>query len=298
MTKFFLCFFLVGFIPLISLAKKSLVELETDRLQIETKKALTFSKINIIESNIQSLSEGLAARKNKLAKRLQSTQVLKNNKWGSLLGLKNITLLQRNLNTLRSINQHDLNFIHEQIYKLDELKQEKKNLVRMNAEFDALTRKLKEQEELIAQEESDENQILIKESKSSLLLLKGQLVRPIQTAIKEDYGLVKLNQYMMYNKGYTFASNNEKGDAFPVQAVGPGTVIFRDVLNHWGESIILQHDGGYYSVYANVRNCIVELEQKVQMSEKLCESTSDDLYFELRHFKITINPKNWIKDLQ
>lgn len=129
MIRKLFCLFFVGLLPLVSLAKKSLVELETDRLQIETRKALTFSKINILESNIQSLSEGLAARKNKLAKRLQSTQALKNNKWGTLLGLKNITLLQRNLNTLRSINQHDLNFIHEQIYKLDELKLEKQNLI-------------------------------------------------------------------------------------------------------------------------------------------------------------------------
>ena len=44
--------FIVGLLPLTSLAKKSLVELETDRLQIETQKALTFSKINIVESNI------------------------------------------------------------------------------------------------------------------------------------------------------------------------------------------------------------------------------------------------------
>ncbi len=297
MIKKIFCILLVGLLPSISLAKKSLVELETDRLQIETQKALTFSKINIIESNIQSLTEGLAARKNKLAKRLQSTQTLKNNKWGTLLGLKNITLLQRNLNTLRSINQHDLNFIHEQIYKLDELKMEKQNLIRMNAEFDALTQKLKEQEELIAKEESEENQILIRDAKASLLLLKGQLVKPIQTPIKENYGLVKTNQYMLYRKGYTFASTSESGEFLPVQAIGPGTVIFRDVLDHWGESIILQHDGGYYSVYANVKNCLVQLEQKVQMSEKICESTSDDLYFELRHFKITINPKNWIKDL-
>ena len=102
---------------------------------------------------------------------------------------------------------------------------------------------------------------------------------------------------MIYNKGYTFAATRENSESLSVQAVGPGTVIFRDVLNHWGESIILQHDGGYYSVYANVKSCTVQLDQKVQMSEKMCESTSDDLYFELRHFKITINPKNWIKDL-
>jgi septal ring factor EnvC (AmiA/AmiB activator) len=288
--------------PYISFAK-NLGELETDRLQIETRKALAFSKINIIENNIQSLSEGLAARKNKLAKRLQSAQTLKNNKWGTLLGLKNITLLQRNLNTLRSINQHDVNFIHEQIYKLDELKKEKENLIRANKEFDTLTENLKKQEELILKEETDENQKLIKESRSSLLLLKGQLVKPISAPIKEHYGLVKQSQYMNYNKGYTFSTTSENSESsyyapLSIQAVGPGTVIFRDVLNHWGESIILQHDGGYYSVYANVKNCTVQLEQKVQMSEKICESTSSDFYFELRHFKITINPKNWIKDLQ
>ncbi|MBC7754571.1 MAG: peptidoglycan DD-metalloendopeptidase family protein [Moraxellaceae bacterium] len=290
-------FLIISILPLSTWAKKSLVELETDRLQIETKKALTFSQINITENNIQSLSDGLAARRNKLAQRLQSTQALKNNKWGTILGLKNITLLQRNLNTVRSIHQHDLNFIHEQIYRLDELKQEKQNLIRMNAQFNTLSQKLKGQEDLIALEEAEENRILIQEDRSSLLLLKGQLVKPIESNIKENYGLVKLNQYMIYNKGYSFAAASENSKSLSVQAVGPGTVIFRDVLNHWGESIILQHDGGYYSVYANVKNCTVQLEQKVQMSEKMCESTSDDLYFELRHFKITINPKNWIKDL-
>lgn len=298
MIKWLFCFLMTTSVSGVSLAKKNLVELETDRLQIENQKSLVFSKINSLENNIHSLSEGLAARRNKLAKRLQSAQTLKNNKWGALLGLKNITLLQRNLNTLRSINQHDINFIHEQIYKIDELKKEKENLIRTNAEFETLTQKLKDQEELIAQEESDENQKLIKESGSSLLLLKGQLAKPILTPIKEYYGLVKQSQYMNYNQGYTFASTSESGALLPVQAIGPGTVIFRDVLNHWGESIILQHDGGYYSVYANVKNCIVQLEQKVQMSEKICESTSSDLYFELRHFKITINPKNWIKDLK
>ncbi len=298
MIKWLLYFFIISSASSDSFAKKSLVELETDRLHIETQKSITFSKINSLENNIQSLTEGLAARRSKLAKRLQSAQILKNNKWGTLLGLKNITLLQRNLNTLRSINQHDVNFIHEQIYKIDELKKEKETLVRTNTEFDNLTKKLKVQEDLIAQEESDENQKLIKESQSSLLLLKGQLAKPILSPIKEYYGLVKLNQYMNYNKGYTFATTDESGAFLPVQAIGPGTVIFRDVLNHWGESIILQHDGGYFSVYANVKNCIVQLEQKVQMSEKICESTSSDLYFELRHFKITINPKNWIKDLQ
>ena len=290
-------FLIISILPLSTWAKKSLVELETDRLQIETKKALTFSQINIIENNIQSLSDGLAARRNKLAQRLQSTQALKNNKWGTILGLKNITLLQRNLNTVRLIHQHDLNFIHEQIYRLDELKQEKQNLIRMNTQFNTLSQKLKGQEDLIALEEAEENRILIQEDRSSLLLLKGQLVKPIESNIKENYGLVKLNQYMIYNKGYSFAAASENSKSLSVQAVGPGTVIFRDVLNHWGESIILQHDGGYYSVYANVKNCTVQLEQKVQMSEKMCESTSDDLYFELRHFKITINPKNWIKDL-
>jgi septal ring factor EnvC (AmiA/AmiB activator) len=297
MSKKFFCFFIFIALPLLSLAKKNLLELETDRLKIETKKALTFSKINIIESNIKSLSDGLSTRKSKLAKRLQSTQMLKNNKWGTLLGLKNITLLQRNLNTLRSINQHDLNFIHEQVYKLDELKQEKENLIRMNAEFDSLSQKLKQQEDLIIQEESEENKILIRDSKASLLLLKGQLVKPIQSTIKQNYGLIRTNQYMIYHRGYTFSSLSDQNEQLPVQAVGPGKVIFRDVLNHWGESIILQHDGGYYSIYANVKNCIVQVEQKVHMSEKMCDSTSDDLYFELRHFKITINPKNWIKDL-
>lgn len=302
MTKLF--FYVLMSLAMPAMAQKTtadaLIDLETSRLQIETQKILTYSNINKIQNNIESLVGGLNQRKKKLALRLQSAQLLKNYKWGTLLGLKNITLLQRNLQTVRIINQHDLNFIHEQIYKLDELKKEKENLIAANAEFDHLSKKLSQQELLISKEENLENEELVKNSRSSLLLLKGQLVRPVSSEVKEGYGMTKYNnklsdqQYMMFNKGYTFKASLEP---VIVQAVGPGKVIFRDVLNHWGESIILEHDGGYYSVYANVKNCLVALDQKVQMSEKLCETSAADFYFELRHYKITINPIKWIKDL-
>lgn len=276
----------------------TLIDLETERLQIENQKTKTYSQINSIQSNIQSLSQGLAARKKKLAQRLQSTQLIKNYKWGALVELKNLTQLQRNLQTLKNINQYDLNFIREQAYKIDELKAEKEKLIKTKNAFENLAKKLQRQEDLITQQESAENEYLSKNLTPSLLLLKGQLARPITTEINEPYGLYKSDdeskmQYILYNKGIFFKPE----PAATIQAVGPGKVIFRDVLNHWGESIILEHDGGYYSVYANVKNCLVQTEQKVQMSEKLCESSLKDFYFELRHYKVTINPKNWIKDL-
>lgn len=281
-----------------TLKADQLLDLEAERLRIENQKTLTYSKINTIQSNIQSLSEGLAARKDKLSKRLQSAQVVKNYKWGAALELKNLTLLHRNLQALKKLNQYDLNFIREQAYKIDELNTEKENLIRVSKDFDHLSKKLKLQEELITKQESIDNQVLTKNATPSLLLLKGQLALPIYSEVKESYGLVKNDndsqmQYIMYNKGTRFKFDVKDS----VQAVGPGKVIFRDVLNHWGESIILEHDGGYYSVYANVKDCVVQIEQKVQMAEKICNSTSDDLYFELRHSKITINPKNWIKEL-
>lgn len=292
---------LFGAVSQASHPEEKLIQLETDRLKIETQKALTYSQINIVKNNIESLNEDLDEKKTKLSQRLQSAHLIKNYKWGSFLELKNPNLLQRNLNALKAINEHDLNFIREQIYKLDELKREKEKLSQANKTFDTLVQKLKKQEELISQQELDENEQLLKTSTPSLLLLKGQLIRPVASDILEPYGLMRTDgepnvipQYIMYNKGILFKYSPEAH----VQSVGPGKVIFRDVLNHWGESIILEHDGGYYSIYANVKNCLVDVDQKVQMAEKLCEAMTDDFYFELRHFKVTINPKNWIKDLR
>lgn len=302
--SFFLWAFLFSFGAFAELSPaEKLLRLEAERLKIENQKTQIYSQINVTKNNIKSLSEGLEARKGKLAQRLQSSRLIKNYKWGALLELKKLNLLQRNLKTLKALNEYDLNFIREQIYKLDELKAEKEILIKSSATFENLSQKLKQQEDLINKQESEENQRLAQSSTPSLLLLKGQLARPVPAEIVQPYGLLKLQeelsnnsiqaQYIMYNKGIVFKSNLNT----PVQAIGPGKVIFRDVLNHWGESIILEHDGEYYSVYANVKNCSVQIEQRVQMSEKLCDSTSADFYFELRHSKITINPKNWIKDL-
>ncbi len=295
----FLIIFLFGSLSL-SATSERLIALETERLKIETQKTLIYSQINVVKNTIESLSDGLAERKSKLSQRLQSAHLIKNYTWGAFIEVQNLNLLKRNLNTLKSINQYDLNFIREQAYKLDELKREKQKLSLANKKFEQLTKQLEKQEELILKEEDDENEKLVKTSTPSLLLLKGQLSRPIETTIIEPYGLVKtqkvsntIPQYLMYNKGILFSYDPEAH----VQSVGPGKVIFRDVLNHWGESIILEHDGGYYSVYANVKNCLVELQQKVQMSEKICDAISKNFYFELRHLKVNINPKNWIKDL-
>ena len=128
----------------------------------------------------------------------------------------------------------------------------------------------------------------------SLLLFKGQLTRPVDGQLVQNYGVHNdtNNQYSILAKGqtYTVPAN------LSIQAVGPGVVIFRDRVPYWGESVIVQHDGDYYSVYTQVKNCNMNVGDNVQTAEKLCETRGGDFYFELRHQAVAVNPKPWIKD--
>ena len=296
----FILVFIQSGLSLATIQTKTLIELESELYLIENKKTEIYSTINTIQNNIESLTDGLNQRKKRLSHRLFVLSQIRNYKMGGLLQNGKMNELQRHLNNLNKINQYDLGLIQEQIYKLDELKYEKNRLTKVKNDFEKLSSDLKSQEKLVHQKEQSENEQFIRKSSSSLLLTKGNLAKPVLLKIKEAYGFIKYNnkqteqQYMLFNKGYTFSAEEKPST---VQAVANGKIVYHGHLKNRGESVIIEHDGGYYSVYNQVASCIIHIDQKVLLAEKICETNQSDFYFELRHLKITINPKKWIKDL-
>ena len=70
-------------------------------------------------------------------------------------------------------------------------------------------------------------------------------------------------------------------------------IIFRDELLRWRETLIVQHDDNYYSVYAGVLNLKKSVGDRVTKSELIGFTAGEDFYFELRHFDNPVNPKHW-----
>ncbi|MDO9079639.1 MAG: M23 family metallopeptidase, partial [Desulfuromonadales bacterium] len=83
----------------------------------------------------------------------------------------------------------------------------------------------------------------------------------------------------------------------PVLAAANGRVIYSgDGISSFGNMIILQHDGDFYTVYAFAQKIFAETGSSVRQKERIAlsgvppQGRSPRLYFELRHHKEPIDP--------
>lgn len=90
------------------------------------------------------------------------------------------------------------------------------------------------------------------------------------------------------------------GAGQPVRAVADGVVAYADWLRGYGNLIILDHGGGYLTVYANADSLLREPQQRVRAGETIATTgTSGNmgrsgLYFEIRHNGEPLDPLRWI----
>lgn len=313
MIKYYLvCFIYIVFLfffseKIYSAPPILLKDIEYKKYQSEMKSSALASEINQLEIKIKTLTSAVSERRKTLSQRIQSYQFLKKQKLNLLFNFNDMSSFQRSSNNFQKINTYDVQYIQEQLLKIDELQNEKKRLVENFKKFKTLNDYIIQQNLLIQDLEKAEISELEQNEKTSLLRSKGQLVSPINSPIKNEFGLKKmkssssksttpfLEQYSLFNKGYTFLPVHESEK---IQAIGPGKVIFSDVLQHWGESIIIQHEGNYYSIYAGLNKILVSQNQHLQAGETIGFAGNQSFYFELRHGTVPINPKEWIKDLK
>jgi septal ring factor EnvC (AmiA/AmiB activator) len=82
-----------------------------------------------------------------------------------------------------------------------------------------------------------------------------------------------------------------------VRAVFPGRVAFADVYADYGNTVILDHGGGYYTVSANLGEIEVKVGEDVKGGARVATlgggSAGSMLYFEVRIGQETADPAEW-----
>lgn len=139
--------------------------------------------------------------------------------------------------------------------------------------------------------------LLKNETERDFHRLKGTLRPPVAAEPDHRYGPRKQAGSATYvrHTGYTW--NLEAGT--PVQAVGPGLVVYAARFEGYGKTVILDHGSGYHSVYAHLGEVGVEAGQFVGRADKLGLSgqtgslEGPKLYFELRKDGRPIDPTPW-----
>lgn len=126
--------------------------------------------------------------------------------------------------------------------------------------------------------------------------LKGKLPWPARGKLLARFGDPKAGGRLKWN-GLWIAGS--EGDA--VRAVARGRVAYVGWMHAYGLIVVLEHEGGYYSLYGHNQSVAVSIGDWVQAGDLLSTvgltggHDRAGLYFELRKGTVPINPRVWFK---
>jgi septal ring factor EnvC (AmiA/AmiB activator) len=248
-----------------------------------------------LEEKIADLEKKIHDRKIILLKRSSALSYLKDYQFGALIARsESPSQLDRQLKIFERLNEYDLSLFKDHLASIKLLSVSKKNLETTIKNIAANVEKLKAQQQLLADQENERLQEVNKGNLASLIKFKGKLARPLEGSVIWPFGakLDDAKQFVFVSKGLLFKTN----PGVSVKSVGPGKIIFSDVLQHWRETLIIQHDDNYYSVYTGLKDSPLKVNDSVELNQIIGNAGSDEFYFELRHFDNPINPKSWFKE--
>ena len=125
--------------------------------------------------------------------------------------------------------------------------------------------------------------------------LKGQLRLPVRGELKNRFGRPREGSGVLW-KGLFIASAAGQ----EVKAIAPGRVVFADWLRGFGNLLIIDHGGGYMSLYGNNESLFKQVGDATRGGETVAAvgnsggNMDSGLYFEIRHQGEAFDPLGWV----
>lgn len=128
---------------------------------------------------------------------------------------------------------------------------------------------------------------------------KGRMSLPVRGEIIETYGKHKHPDFTTYtfSKGVSISA----GAGSDIKAIYDGSVIFADYFKGYGNMIIIDHGGGYFSLYAHAAKILKRVGADVARNEIVATVGDTDsskgpmLYFEIRYQGKPVDPAGWVR---
>lgn len=129
--------------------------------------------------------------------------------------------------------------------------------------------------------------------------LRGSLPWPTEGSVVGSFGVEMHPRFKtkVPSNGIDIAAPS----GAPVKAVAAGTAEFVDWLPGYGRCVILNHGGGYYTLYAHCSKVLVAAGDKVDPGRRIAEVGDTDsvkgtcLHFEIRLGQDAMDPEEWLK---
>jgi len=129
--------------------------------------------------------------------------------------------------------------------------------------------------------------------------LKGRLIQPVEGKIIKRFGKDRHPEFgtVTFNNGIDIQAPS----GTPIRAVAEGRCEFVDWISGYGNCIILNHGGGYYTLYAHASQIFIRPGQTAMARDVIAEvGDSGSLngyvcHFEVRKSKTALDPMPWLK---
>jgi septal ring factor EnvC (AmiA/AmiB activator) len=127
--------------------------------------------------------------------------------------------------------------------------------------------------------------------------LQGKLPQPTPGTLVQGYGEHQHPQFRTRTVQSGLLIAGEQGA--PVLAVAEGKVVYADIYQSFGPMVILDHGGGYFTLYTHLDALAVSKGQMLKQGESLgaVGVTMDGprLGFEIRHQTQPLDPNKWLE---
>lgn len=128
---------------------------------------------------------------------------------------------------------------------------------------------------------------------------RGQLEWPVNGAVVGEFGRRRHPIYDTYTVSRGIEIEGDRGD--PVVAVFDGRVVFADWYGGYGLMVIVDHGGGYFSLYGHLNAIDMRVNESVSAGDIVGEVgdtaslIGPNLYFEVREQTDALNPLSWLR---
>ena len=180
--------------------------------------------------------------------------------------------------------------------------------------YSELTRELadiqqdRKRQQRLERDLTDQQQALLKRVRAlrvrqaeagGFMILKGHLRRPVAGPVIVRFGRQKdeATRMELRHQGLTFRP--VRGAA--VRAVAPGKVALAGPFAGYGRLVILEHAGGFFSIYGYLGQVKVSQGDEVEAGRAVGDAGLDPMtghratYFELRHNRHALDPSEWLE---
>ncbi len=220
-----------------------------------------------------------------------------------------IERFRNSIELLVSTEQRSQRLAREMRQRRTQLQAQRSDLERHMAEHratlnavDADLRQLNTALERLVQEQQQLQQLLdgvqrqLPTHQTHIKSQQHQLPHPVEGTIVNHYGSPRASGVLRW-RGIRISAP----DGATVHAVHNGRVVFAHPFGDTGLLVILDHGGGYLSVYGHNQSLLAAIGDEVRTGEPIATvgrsggQSDSGLYFELRHHGKPLNPMLWLK---